>query len=159
MTRKVSPSRRALIGFFLAAIFMIWHGVLVPSRAAEGPSGTCPQPRKTQQAPPEFLKKTNPLPATPAHLQAGQKLYMETATPLACAQCHGNKGDGQGPAAMAMVPPPRNFTCAKTMKELPDGQLFWVIKNGSLGTGMMPFAGMTDDEIWKVIQYIRSLAH
>jgi hypothetical protein len=44
------------------------------------------------------------------------------------------------------------------MKELPDGQLFWVIKNGSSGTGMMSFAGLPDDQVWQLIVYIRSLA-
>jgi hypothetical protein len=44
------------------------------------------------------------------------------------------------------------------MKNLPDGQLFWVIKNGSPGTGMMPFGNLSDDEVWELIHYIRSLA-
>jgi Cytochrome C oxidase, cbb3-type, subunit III len=44
------------------------------------------------------------------------------------------------------------------MRELSDGQLFWVIKNGSAGTGMMSFAGLPDDQVWQLIAYIRSLA-
>ena len=160
MMRRVPSFGSTWSGSLFAAILVIGHLVGIGfAEAAEGPLGTCPQPRKTQQAPPEFLSKKNPLPATPAHAQDGQKLYMETAKPLACAQCHGNKGDGQGPAGMMLVPPPRNFTCAKTMKDLSDGQLFWIIKNGSPGTGMMPFAGLADDEIWKLIHYIRTLAH
>jgi mono/diheme cytochrome c family protein len=124
--------------------------------AAGGPSGVCPQPRKTQQAPAEFLAKINPLPASAA--AAGKKLFMETAKPLACMNCHGTKGDGNGPAGMGLMPPPRNFTCGETMKDLPDGQLFWIIKNGSPGTGMMPFSGLSDDEVWQLIHYLRALA-
>ena len=126
--------------------------------ATGGPSGVCPQPRKTQQAPDEFLAKNNPLPASAEHMQAGRKLFLETAKPLACMNCHGTKGDGNGPAAMGLMPPPRNFTCGATMKDLPDGQLFWVIKNGSPGTGMMPFSGLPDDEVWQLIHYLRTLA-
>jgi mono/diheme cytochrome c family protein len=58
----------------------------------------------------------------------------------------------------ALVPPPRNFTCGVMMKNLPDGQLFWIIKNGSPGTGMMSFAAMPDEQVWQIIHYIRSLA-
>ena len=33
-----------------------------------------------------------------------------------------------------------------------------IIKNGSPGTGMMSFAGLPDEQVWQLIQYIRSLA-
>ena len=123
-----------------------------------GPLGVCPQPRATKKAPADFLKRSNPLPATPAHVQAGKKLFLETAKPIACMNCHGQQGDGAGPIGAALVPPPRNFTCGKTMKEISDGQLFWVIKNGSLGTGMMAFPGLSDDEVWSIIHYLRTLS-
>jgi mono/diheme cytochrome c family protein len=72
--------------------------------------------------------------------------------------CHGEKGDGKGVMGTALVPPPRNFTCGVMMNEIPDGQLYWVIKNGSPGTGMMSFAGLPDEQVWQLIHYIRSLA-
>ena len=123
-----------------------------------GPMGVCPQPRKTPKAPADFLNLTNPLPATQANIDAGKKLFQETAQPLACKQCHGDHGDGRGPLGGGLVPPPRNFTCGETMNNLPDGQLFWIIKKGSTGTGMMSFAGIPDEQVWQLIQYIRTLA-
>jgi cytochrome c1 len=36
--------------------------------------------------------------------------------------------------------------------------LFWVIKNGSPGTGMMAFSGLADEEVWELIHYLRGLA-
>ncbi len=57
----------------------------------------------------------------------------------------------------ALVPPPRDFTCGSMMKDSPDGQLFWIIKNGSPETGMMSFVGLPDEQVWELIQYIRSL--
>lgn len=131
---------------------------VTPAPTAGGPSGVCPQPRKTQQAPEEFLAKANPLPASDEHVQAGKKLFMETAKPLACMNCHGSKGNGAGPLGAGLIPPPRNFTCGTMMKDLPDGQLFWIIKNGSPGTGMMPFSGLSDDEVWQLIHYLQTLA-
>jgi hypothetical protein len=44
------------------------------------------------------------------------------------------------------------------MNDISDGQLFWIIKKGSPGTGMMAFAGLPDDQVWQLIQYIRTLA-
>ena len=129
----------------------------VPDMAA-APSGVCVQPRKTAKAPDDFLVKTNPLPASAGAIQAGKTLYLKTPQPVACAMCHGEQGDGKGIMGAALVPPPRNFTCGSMMKDIPDGQLFWIIKNGSPGTGMMPFVGLPDDQVWQMIHYVRSLA-
>ena len=122
-----------------------------------GPSGVCPQPRKTKRAPGKFRKMQNPLPQNAQNLKAGETLFQQTAKPLACMNCHGTQGDGQGPMGAALDPRPRNFTCGETMKDISDGQLFWIIKKGSLGTGMMAFSGMPDNQIWQLIQYIRTL--
>ncbi|MCX5723603.1 MAG: c-type cytochrome [Nitrospirae bacterium] len=134
----------------------------VPEMAAAqsggGPTGVCPQERKTVKAPGDFLSKTNPLPASEGTINAGKALFLQSAQPVACAMCHGKQGNGQGFMGAALVPPPRNFTCGKMMKDLPDGQLFWIIKNGSPGTGMMSFAGLPDEQVWQLIHYVRSLA-
>ena len=127
--------------------------------APSGDEGTaCMQPRKTAQAPHEFIEKSNPLPSSSGAIQAGKELFLKTAQPVACMMCHGEQGDGKGLMSAALVPPPRNFTCGAMMQEIPDGQLFWIIKNGSPGTGMMPFAGLPDEQVWQLVQYIRSLA-
>jgi mono/diheme cytochrome c family protein len=123
-----------------------------------GQGGACVQPRKTAKAPDEFLAKTNPLPASAGTIQAGKALFLKTAQPVACAMCHGEQGDGKGIMGAALVPPPRNFTCSAMMKDIPDGQLFWIIKNGSPETGMMSFAGLPDEQVWQLIHYTRSLA-
>jgi mono/diheme cytochrome c family protein len=127
------------------------------SPSGEGPLGVCPQPRKTKRAPGKFRKMTNPLPASSDNVKAGETLYQQTAQPLACMNCHGVKADGQGPMGAALDPRPRNFTCGKTMKDISDGQMYWIIKNGSAGTGMMAFKGMPDNQVWQLIHYIRSL--
>lgn len=128
-----------------------------PEAAAAAP-GECPQPRATPQAPPELYGATNPLEPTPENLAAGEKLYRHTAAPMACQFCHGEAGDGQGPMAAGFTPAPRNLACAPTMRELPDGQLFWVIRNGSPGTGMLAYAPLSDEEIWQLVLFVRQLA-
>ena len=117
----------------------------------------CVQERKTPHAPSKILKLTNPLETTPENIAAGEMLYKKGAKPLACAQCHGRRGKGDGTMARGMNPKPRDFSCQGMMKDIPDGQLFWIIKNGSKGTGMMGFKMLNDDQIWQLVSYIRKL--
>jgi mono/diheme cytochrome c family protein len=123
-----------------------------------GPGAVCVQPRKTAKAPQDFITNTNPLLSSAGAIQAGKELFLKTAQPVACVMCHGELGDGKGLMGAALVPPPRNFSCGQMMKDIPDGQLFWIIKNGSPGTGMMPFVGLPDEQVWQLVHYIRSLA-
>ena len=114
----------------------------------------CPQPRKTKKAPATVAKKKMPKSAKAAN---GKKIYNKTAKPMACKMCHGDKGAGDGKLGKAFKPPvaPRNFTCKKTMKKISPGQMFWIIKNGSDGTGMAAMK-ISEKEIWDVIKYIRT---
>jgi len=75
-----------------------------------------------------------------------------------CAICHGKKGDGKGPLASQYDPPPRDFSCAKTIEGVPDGQLFWIIRFGSPGTAMPPHRTLKDEQIWELVLYLRQLA-
>ena len=141
----------------IAYLKVTFKGVPEIPATAGGPGGLCVQPRKTAKAPDDFLSKTNPL-SSSAAVKAGKELFLKTAQPVACVMCHGEQGDGKGLMGAALVPSPRNFTCGVMMKDIPDGQLFWVIKNGSPGTGMMAFGGLPDEQVWQLIHYIRSLA-
>ncbi len=145
---------------------LLWMGLIVPSPAVsqqkkglEEPSGICPQPRKTVTAPEEFLQLKNPLEATPPNILAGKTLFQVDAKPSACRICHGISGDGLGILFHRVEPKPRNFTCIHTMDDLPDGQLFWVIKNGSPGTAMPSFSYLDDDQVWQLILYLRSFSN
>ncbi|WP_239249738.1 c-type cytochrome [Candidatus Nitrotoga sp. M5] len=123
------------------------------------PEASCWQPRrKIAKAPADFLAKINPLPMSADVTKAGETLFLKTAKPANCAICHGEQGDGKSKMSTSSVPPPRNFTCNSMMKDIPDGQLFWIIKNGSHGAPMISFAGLSDEEVWQLIHYIRSLA-
>jgi len=121
--------------------------------------GECPQPRFTGTAPAGYLADNNPLASDAAVLAAGERLYLKGAARVSCAQCHGDNGNGMGAMSSMFDPPPRNFTCAKTIRGVPDGQLFWIIRNGSPGTSMPPFDELSDKEIWQIIAYIRDLVN
>ena len=121
------------------------------------PASQCPQPRFTGKAPDAIYRLRNPLDHNPSAAAAGRKIYEKQAAP-ACQLCHGVKGDGQGPLAKQFDPPPRNFACAETVNGIPDGQLFWIVQNGSPGTAMPSFGALHEAEIWQVVAYLRELA-
>lgn len=85
----------------------------------------------------------------------GKKIFEGKGT---CVNCHGKSGKGDGAAGKVLNPGPRNFTNCKFHKKRKDGELFWIIKNGSPGTGMVAMipATITEEEGWKVLAYERS---
>jgi mono/diheme cytochrome c family protein len=121
---------------------------------AGGDKGPCPQPRKTKTAPANLVNASIPASAS---AEAGKEIFEKSAKPMACKMCHGKKGDGAGKLGMALNPKPRNFTCSKTMNNVSPGQMFWVIKNGSKGTGMVAHGKtLKDKQIWDVVKYIET---
>ncbi|WP_447969590.1 c-type cytochrome [Nitrospira sp. M1] len=94
--------------------------------------------------------------ASPEIIAEGKKIYEGKGT---CVNCHGKSGQGDGPAGAVLTPGPRNFTNCKFHKKRKDGEMFWVIKHGSPGTGMVSLnpSAINDEETWKVIAYERSL--
>ena len=93
----------------------------------------------------------NPFPPNPESLQVGKATYG-----LHCQSCHGEAGRGDGPAGVSLEPPPADLVVHVPLH--PDGDLFGFIEEGIPGTGMAPLGSvLTDDEIWHVINYIRTL--
>ncbi|MCF8721680.1 c-type cytochrome [Nitrospina gracilis] len=145
---KRTDGPRAKIVLTLLALGLVLAAA--PALAAKD----CPQPRKTKTAPAKFLKLDIPKNAS---AQNGETLFQKSAKPMACKMCHGDKGDGKGPLGKALKPAPRNFTCAETMSDISPGQMFWIIKNGSSGTGMVAHGKqMSDKEIWDLVKYIQT---
>ena len=135
---------------FLAAVTA--GCLLLASPALAG--GDCPQPRKTKSAPANLAKMAIPGNADAA---LGEKLFQKGAKPMACKMCHGKTGAGNGKLGKALKPEPRNFTCSKTMEKVSPGQMFWIIKDGSKGTGMVAHKKtLKDKDIWSLVKYINT---
>ena len=80
-----------------------------------------------------------------------------------CVPCHGPAGKGDGAAAAALNPKPRNFTDGTYMNGRTDAQLINVIKNGSAAEKLSPLmvgygSMLNDKEIKEVVAFIRSVA-
>ncbi|MDH4304014.1 MAG: c-type cytochrome [Nitrospira sp.] len=100
----------------------------------------------------------NPLPLTQESMEKGKQLFEGKAF---CLTCHGRDGKGLGgdiePGTLK-GPLPRNFTDRDWQATRTDGELFWILKNGSKGTAMAPFIPLilTEEEAWQVLLYVRS---
>jgi len=80
----------------------------------------------------------------------GQKTFESN-----CKTCHGKKGKGNGPAAIALNPRPANLQ-SKFVQNESEGALYWKISTGRKG---MPSwkKSLSKKQKWAVITYIRSL--
>ncbi|HWW17445.1 MAG TPA: c-type cytochrome [Candidatus Saccharimonadales bacterium] len=99
---------------------------------------------------PASAQDKNPLAKDPVAAKAGEFEFRAN-----CAFCHGlgARGGGRGP----------DLTRAQKKHGNSDGDLFRTINEGVPGTAMPPNGatqqgvGMTEEEIWQVISYIRSV--
>lgn len=89
--------------------------------------------------------------------ELGRQVYA-----LYCAGCHGDTGDGNGPAARFLDPRPRDFRlgrlkfAAVSSGEAPrDEDYLRVIGHGLAGTAMPSFALLTEQERAAVVAYLK----
>ncbi|HUK56150.1 MAG TPA: cytochrome c [Nitrospiria bacterium] len=104
----------------------------------------------------------NPLPSSLKIIDDGKAIYEGKGT---CFTCHGLSGKGDGDKAKSLDPAPRNLTNPKFQDCKTDGEIFWVIRYGIPGTGIMPLTNIhtlpkgvliTDNEAWTLTQYVRT---
>lgn len=89
---------------------------------------------------------------TPALLKRGKIVFEEN-----CLMCHGVKGMGDGPAARAIKPRPRNFVEADFKFGNSPAQMFKTVSNGIPGTAMPPWKDvLPETDRWAVIHYERT---
>jgi mono/diheme cytochrome c family protein len=90
-------------------------------------------------------------PATPELVAQGKVLYSTH-----CAACHGEKGDGNGPAGKMMNPKPRGFADPKTIFKNGETPLniFTTISNGLPGTAMPAYNKLSDIEKSSLSHYV-----
>lgn len=73
-----------------------------------------------------------------------------------CVVCHGEKGDGNGPAGAQMNPKPRDFAAGKFKNGEKLEQVFKTLTEGLPGTAMPPFTHVSEEERWGLAHYVLS---
>jgi mono/diheme cytochrome c family protein len=97
---------------------------------------------------------------TEAQRESGKKLYLKY-----CSQCHGEKGDGAGYAALHLRPRPRNFTVGKfKVRTTPNGalpthqDLVSIIRRGMPYSSMPAWPNFSDQEVSDLAYFITTFS-
>ncbi|MDT7529948.1 cytochrome c/FTR1 family iron permease [Sphingopyxis sp. SE2] len=115
--------------------------------AKESPQEVARQARSVAAA----LLNAYPVPLAPARnpdLARGATLYGQN-----CASCHGMSGDGRGPDAARLDPPPVAFSDVARARERSIFGLYQVIEQGLDGTAMQSFADLPAADRWALAFY------
>jgi len=131
--------------YLIIALMFAWEG------AAGAFHANIYGPRVPSELLEELQDMDNPYPATLARIQAGRKIYFGKGL---CVTCHSENGKGvELPGHL-----PRDFTDPKWQEVRTDGELMWVLRNGSPGTQMPVRVGkvISEEEGWNVIHFIRT---
>ena len=93
----------------------------------------------------------NPFVGDEESVAAGARLYATN-----CAICHGETGEGDGPAAPGLDMPPSDLHEGH-VQENSDGALFYIISHGKPDTPMPAWDNVLDeDERWHVVSFLRT---
>ena len=108
----------------------------------------------------ERLRAQGPDIGTEAQRASGKQLYGKY-----CAQCHGDKGDGEGYATPHLSPRPRNFTSGKfKVRTTPNGalpthqDLVNIIRRGMPYTSMPAWPALSDAQVTELAYYITTFS-
>ena len=111
------------------------------------------QPSAPTVIPAEAARMVNPVKPTPESQARAKKIYGYD-----CALCHGMNGDGKGDAVADMKLQMKNYTDPAALKDMTDGELFYIIRNGK---GQMPAEEVgraKDEDLWNMVVLVRSFA-
>lgn len=89
---------------------------------------------------------------TPELVEKGKALFNTN-----CAVCHGEKGDGNGPAGAALNPKPRDFAHGPFKQGSRPAQIFKTLTEGVKDTPMVAWAHLTEDDRWALVYYVLEL--
>src|SRR6266545_5404039 len=102
-------------------------------------------------APARAAAKKNPMPSSPAAIEAGKQVFEKE-----CLSCHGPTGKGDGSKAAQLKVQPHDLSAPQIAAQS-DGAMFW-----KLTTGKNPMPKfdelLTEEQRWQVIHYTRTFA-
>jgi mono/diheme cytochrome c family protein len=155
------PTAHRRLGYLAAAVVAIGCLALmvaIGSRSRVGHDETGPTVGRPK---PELLRLDTAAAAAP-----GESGFAATGKDLFasyCAQCHGETGDGKGPAAVFLYPKPRDFRRGQfrlvttTNGIAAQDDLERVIAAGMPGSAMFPFAHLPEAARKELAVYVREL--
>jgi mono/diheme cytochrome c family protein len=125
-------------------------------RKVKVPKGQIPEVGNLAQIDRGYWLSGDPLPVTEANLLRGKEVFLDR-----CVGCHGLAGDGKGPGASFLSPPPADFTSADDAccgGDTGPGDFYYRILHGWPGTAMENFGErLSVDDIWRVVLFIKTI--
>lgn len=88
-------------------------------------------------------RRANPYAGQPEAIAAGRILFEDN-----CAKCHGSDAEGRHG---------RPSLRSEHVAHATDGELAWLLRNGSLRKGMPTWSSLPEPERWQLIAFLRSL--
>jgi mono/diheme cytochrome c family protein len=131
-----------------AGSLMIVTGCLV--MAAMG-SGFIANQKKPWPVPDAAKSKKNTVASDAESINAGKSLWSTH-----CKSCHGAKGMGDGPKAAQLKTEPGDFTKVDVQSQS-DGSLFYKISEGREDMPSFKKKIADADDIWSLVNYMRTL--
>jgi cytochrome c oxidase cbb3-type subunit II len=127
-----------------------------PDSELKPPKGQLEEAPNLAQIDRSYWLSGDPLPVTEQNLNRGKEVFLQR-----CVGCHGLKGDGKGPAATFMSPPPADFTDkddACCGGDTGPGDFYYRILRGWPGTAMENFGErLSVDDIWRVVLFVKTI--
>jgi cytochrome c oxidase cbb3-type subunit 2 len=120
------------------------------------PKGQIPEVGNLAQIDRSYWLSANPLAITEANLNRGKEVFLDR-----CVGCHGIAGDGKGPGATFLSPPPADFTSADDAccgGDTGPGDFYYRILHGWPGTAMENFGDrLSVDDIWRLAMFVKTI--
>lgn len=134
----------------LKPLFIV-GALLLSSLQAQEPAAA-PAAPAASAVPAAAAQLTNPVKPTPESLARAKKMYGYD-----CAMCHGENGNGKGDLVADMKLVLKDYSDPAALKDLSDGEIFAILKNGK---GQMSGEGdrAKPDDLWNMVILLRSFA-
>lgn len=135
---------------FVILTVLVLSTVLLAACGGGTENAAAPEP------PAEYAGKSNPFAGQAEAAAAGEALFAAR-----CSSCHGPEGAGDGAAAASLDPKPTNLQTE--VGGLEDDFIYWRIMDGGAmepwNSSMPAHKGiLTEDEVWQLVTYLRTLA-
>lgn len=122
------------------ASMLVWASVAI---AASDSGGAGSNGAWLKKVPEKDRVRVNPLAEDASAPAAGTLLFAQH-----CASCHGPDADGKGKHPSLRT---------SRIHAASDGELQWLLRNGSLAHGMPSWSGLPEVQRWQIVRYLHSL--
>ena len=120
-------------GFLLAIMFSVAAGLMASEQRGDW----------LAKVPEKDRVRVNPLAHDDTAIAGGAQLFAQH-----CAACHGELAEGVGR---------RPGLRTARVRDASDGELQWLLRNGSLAHGMPSWSNLPEVQRWQLVRYLHSL--